>query len=302
MFNPSKRVILLGDLGNRYYTEFGIEHHLFDDYQEGEELKTFMEVYQFVAGTTHKKEFWTNFVFKRWFLMYNFLKAHQIEQFWTMDSDNLILTDLAKQEWKFDKYDGTTQCNGMCLNGYVSNLKIVEDYLNYTNYLFQNEEFLATERERLRKYPHYAFTEMMAFEEFEKARKPKILVLNSIIDDESFDQCLASLDDMEAYSEKLGALRLKKLFFASDGTILCFHPSSKKLIKLNTINMSWLPEYLYKRIYNQALILHKNKPQNPASAYSKSNLKVLSIAPPPILAFRQKMYQYKTRLRNILKK
>ena len=116
LFNPDKRVILLGDASTAHFSRKGIEHHYFEDYAKGEETTTFERFFQFITGGDYINEYKTKFFFRRWFTIYNFIRAQGIDRFWTFDSDNLILTALSLQDPKFVDYDCTEQCNGTCKN------------------------------------------------------------------------------------------------------------------------------------------------------------------------------------------
>ena len=65
----------------------------------------------------HGRHEWTRFVFRRWFLMHNYLRANGVRRFWNFDSDTLILTRLSAQEHKFATVGATEQCSGICMNG-----------------------------------------------------------------------------------------------------------------------------------------------------------------------------------------
>lgn len=253
LFNPDKKVILLGDQFNEHYNALGVEHYYFDDYSEGREIGLFNDVYQFIAGTQHKREEWTRFVFRRWFIIYNFITARNIHQFWTFDSDTLILTDLSKQEAKFAGYDCTEQCCGICMNGFITNQAVVKGYIDKMNELFQRPSFLSKQKDSMKRSPKYAFTEMRAYVEFRDESKIKRVRLSRIIDGETFLDSICTIrehrlyledEDYEVYSEPLCGYQMKKMFMCSDGNILAWNRSSKQLIRLNSINMSWVPSAL----------------------------------------------------------
>ena len=106
LFNPSKRIILLGDSTNRdVAVRSGVEHFFFSNYDNSEEIMTFDKVYKHVAGTKHTNKAWTKFAFKRWFFVHCFLRKEGIHRFWYFDSDDVILRDLSRQEGKFEGYD-----------------------------------------------------------------------------------------------------------------------------------------------------------------------------------------------------
>jgi len=87
--NADSRIILLGDNSNDY-SAIGMEHFYFSDYNYSEEIKLFEKVYKFIVGNDHGKEYWTKFGFKKWVYIFNYIREHSIDRFWTFDSDNLI--------------------------------------------------------------------------------------------------------------------------------------------------------------------------------------------------------------------
>lgn len=278
LFNPDKRVILLGDAKNAHYKKSGIEHFMFDEYCSSDEIRLFDKVYRLIAGREFiKKTYganWTKFNFKKWFVLYNFLSTHNINKFWIFDSDNLILTSLSIHEEKFAKYDCTEQCLGICMNGFVTNLNVLKGYIVKINELFQRKEYLEQQMEDFEKQPGYGFTMMRAYDTYKKEAGIRRIRLNTIIEGEAFDDCICSPEDMEVYDFKLNELTLKKLYLSKDGNIFTFHLPSQKLIKMNTLNMSWVPVYLFGRVLRHAKLKLKIKAQN---KYIKDEMKILNL-------------------------
>ncbi|HAW20090.1 MAG TPA: hypothetical protein DCX14_07910 [Flavobacteriales bacterium] len=246
--NPDKRVILLGDKSNRRIAKaHGIEHVLFSDYEFGGELETFNRVYQLVQGskrTKASKAHWINFVFKRWFYVYNFLKQNDIDSFWHFDTDTTILSPLSQHETKFESYDCTEQCNGSCLNGFISKRETVGDYLNKINNLFEDTQFLEAQQNEFDTIHHnFAFTEMRAYEEFKKEGINSIR-LNTILDGSTFDDCITQCHEMEMESLPTGK-KIKKIFMSEDGRCYCYNNTIGAMTAMNTLNLSRMPLELY---------------------------------------------------------
>ena len=261
-FNPDKTVILLGDKTNAHVSDIGIEHHKFEDYSSGEEVELFDKVFQHTAGEFHGRRQWTRFVFRRWFLIYNFLQARGIQKFWTFDSDTLILTRLAAQESKFFEFDCTEQCAELCLNGFVSNRQVVLGYVQKINELFQQEDFLEQQRIKLRSLPRYAFTEMGAYALYRSSSKIKRISLNEIIHGETFCDSVCTLEEHKVqcadqyakYDKKIWGFEMKKMYVSGDGEIFMFHVPSKQFVKLNTINLSWVPDCLFELLMEISML------------------------------------------------
>lgn len=249
--NPKKKIILLGDETNRWLSG-KVEHHRFDDYAIGPEIETFNQVYQLIQGAEHGHvkgdRDWVNFVFKRWFYVYNFLTSGKIERFWHFDSDTMIVDDLAVHEAKFAAYDCTEQCDGSCMNGFISSRAVVGKYVQKINELFQRRAYLEEQaREFKTTNPGYAFTEMRAYAQFRTEEKINSIRLSQVIDGSTFDDTLVLAHGME--TERLDSGKyIKKVFLHSDGRFFCREKNSGQPVQINTINLSWMPFRTYKII------------------------------------------------------
>ncbi|NEW78267.1 MAG: hypothetical protein GZ086_02340 [Gelidibacter sp.] len=299
--NPESRVILLGDENNnRIARKTGVEHYYFKDYDNSDEILNFEKVYHHVAGVKHKKEFWTKFVFKRWFYIHNFIKKNNINSFWHFDSDNMILSNLDKQESKFKDFDCTEQCNGICMNGYITSFQVVDGYVNKINNLFIDKDYLNEQKLDFERNPDYAFTEMRAYKAYKEQENIKSIRLNKIIDNESFDDCICQEHGYEMYNTPLGGRYLKKIYFDNYGNFYCYHISSSKYIKMNSLNLSWVPTSLFKLIFRKFKKNYRKPSPLIIEEYllldvfqTKSlKLKVLRLIPKPI----------KNYIKNIIKK
>lgn len=247
--NPENRIILLGDEKNRAVAERAkVEHYFFENYNDSIEYQTFEGVYQHVAGIEHGREYWTKFVFKRWFHIHNFISKEKINSFWHFDSDNMILSNLNEQEYKFRNYDCTEQCNGICINGYISSFEVVDGYVKKINALFRNEDYLNEQRADFIQNPLYAFTEMRAYVTYREQEKINSIRLNTIINNESFDDCICQEQGYELYEYAINGRHLKKIYIDTKEDFYCYHIDSSKYIKMNSLNLSWVPDDLFKLI------------------------------------------------------
>lgn len=250
--NPECRIILLGDQENKNTAKIAnVEHYYFKDYDNSAEILKFEAVFKHIAGIKHKKEFWTKFVFKRWFYIHNFIRKNNIDSFWHFDSDNMILSNLEDQEYKFKDFDCTEQCNGICMNGYISSFDVVDGYVNKINDLFVDEEYLNEQKIDFINNPDYAFTEMRAYKAYKEQEKIKSIRLNKIIDKESFDDCICQEHGYDVYTVPLGGRYLKKIYTDNHGTFYCYHLNSTTYIKMNSLNLSWVPTSLFKLVFKE---------------------------------------------------
>jgi len=247
--NPQSRIILLGDAANKKIaTSAGVEHFYFDDFNNSGEILEFERVYHHVAGQKHGRKFWTKFVFKRWFFVHEFIKKQRINSFWHFDSDNMILTDLNKQEYKFVNYDCTEMCNGICMNGFISSFNVVDGYVKKINQLFLDEDYLKHQGKDFIKHPNYAFTEMRAYKTYKEQEHINSIRLNSIISYETFDERLCQAQGYETYANPLNNRYYKKLYLDKNGFLFCYHLSSKNYIKMNSLDLSWVPNNLFRKL------------------------------------------------------
>jgi len=297
IFNPEKEVFLLGDATNQYLTKYGIKHIFFEEYDKGKEIELFKKVYQFIAGKTHQKHYWTNFVFKRWFLIHNFLKENQIKTFWTFDSDNLIFTNLSNQEHKFQDYDTTNQCNPTgCINGFVKNAAIVKAYVDKINELFQRKKYLESLKKEFEQAPHYAFTEMAAFKIFAQEANIKCIPLNTIIEDEFFsDAWLTNEEGMTLYQEKINNLKAKELYLNNLGEVFCKEKNTRNFIKVNTLNMSWIPNFYVRKLFQHSIKQFSAKKQ------VSQVPQLMDITPTFFDKMEEKYLYYRNRITKIIK-
>jgi len=260
-FNPDKEIILLGDAANAHHAIDGVEHIAFDDFSHGALIERFNEVFQYIAGDEQQREAWTRFVFQRWFLIHRFLVERKNERFWTFDSDTLIVTRLSQYESQLEDYDCTEQCSGICMNGFIASVDVVRNYLEKMIELFTRPSFLRRQRAKLKDRPTYAFTEMAAYVQYREESAVRSAWLGRIVDGETFLDCLCTVnehrvylndDEYELSGETIWGNEVKKVYLGSDGTVYCRHLKSDRLIRLNTINMSWLPGWLFADLLNHA--------------------------------------------------
>ena len=250
--NPNKKIIILGDKFNEKYKKIGIEHFYFKDYDIFSETKQFDKVFQFIGGEkrgkTEEDIYFEYFCFKRWFYLYLFMKSQKINKCWYFDSDTLFLGSLTGQEYKFKQYDCTEQSNGSCMKGYINNINILKEFIDKINKLFQDQKYLETNTKDFTQHPTYSYCDMRAYNTYKKDTHFKHIPLNIILNNEIFDECICQEHDMEMAYDTYAKKQIKKLYF-KDGNIYEKTKYKNNLVKLVTINMSWVPLSFIKRIY-----------------------------------------------------
>ncbi len=252
--NPDKRIILLGDPSNREHVCNGVEFVDFKTLTGGVKDRAFQDVFQIIQGRRHRfnkhggGETWLTFVFRRWILIEEFLQREGIDSFWTFDSDTLVLAPLDPRESRFRDVDSTTQCRGECLNGWIGSRNLVDRYTRCIIGLFKDPAYLDAQRERLTTHAGLAFNEMDAFAEFRRRESLRTWPGETPINGEIFDDALAFVEDFEIAPEKvLGKTVIKRLW--TDGkSIFARRSASGQFVRLLTCNMSWMPDYMWRRI------------------------------------------------------
>ncbi|MFZ4600097.1 MAG: hypothetical protein ACOYNN_15770 [Terrimicrobiaceae bacterium] len=253
--NRGGRIIFLGDESNRRFARGQVEFFSFERFSKSEKIARFESVFQVVQGERHRYkkhggvEVWLKFVFLRWFLIEEFLRVEGIDAFWTFDSDTLILTELASREERFADVEASTQCRGRCLNGWVGSRRLVERYTDCIIELFSDPAYLANQRERLKTQSGLSFNEMDAFAEFQAREKIRTRRAADVIDGEAFDDALAFSEDYQVSPDQIVArLEVKRLWASPAGGLFARLRESGALVRLLTCNMSWMPDYLTRRL------------------------------------------------------
>ncbi len=298
--NPNSDIILLGDASNKKVAEScGLKHFLLQDYDFGEDLKLFDQVYQLIAT----KEFdaykhgedWNKFVFRKWFILHNFVAKQNIKHFWHFDSDNVIFTDLSTVEHKYLHLDCTVQCHGKCFKGFFTNYKIIEKYVKKINEIFLRRDYIEQLKIDLPKSNVPAsFNEMTVYEIFAKEEKFHSLPINKIAEDNSvFGEIICVPDGMKMEKLPFGE-DVQIVFMNPDGRFFCIEESSNKAILAHTLNLSWIPIYIY-----DAILKHYKKNHKKPKIAFDPNSKTLSQISVPLW---QQFKKYKKILKQKLKK
>lgn len=246
-FNPNKEIVLLGDSQNRSLAiSENVRHVYLKDYESSELLFNFEKVYLHTAGDSHGREFWLKFNFKRYYYIHEFLKQESINSCWYFDSDVLILSDLNKQELKFQNFDFAVHSN---INGYINSRETLYLYLEHNISTFTDSEFLLNQRKKIDLNSNLALTEMATFKTFIQNRKIKHSILKKNINSETFDESILNADGMELIEIPFQEKKFKKLYADLSGNIFCRDAASLFFVKMMTLNMSGAPTSFYRIIF-----------------------------------------------------
>jgi hypothetical protein len=250
--NPQKKVFLLGDSSNRHLVPQGVHFAPFSDFESGSDLSEFHRRFVPITGSAHRftkeggTDIWLRFVFSRWFMLRNFVKIAGISEFWTFDSDTLIAGSLCEREKIFREFDATEQCRGCCLNGFVHRLDVVESYCDEIVNVFGDSNYLKQQRERLKEHAGLAFNEMDVWQYHRRRRGLATANLGQPRNGESFDDALAIHGGWVKAPVKIrGRILVKRLERDARGGFFAFLERSNTPIRLVTLNLSWLPDYVF---------------------------------------------------------
>ena len=253
--NPTIRKFLLGDHTNRLSARSVAEFVDFQTLRCNEERAAFDAVFTPIQGERHRfnklggMENWLRFVFLRWFFICELLRREQIERFWTFDSDTLILAPLAIRAERFAGYESTTQCRDCCLNGFIGSRSLVERYINCIVELFKDQQYLDRQRERLKQQAGLAFNEMDAFCEFRRRESVRTFHAAQPLEGEFFDDALAYDTNFEPSPHKIKSqIVVKRLWRSPEGALYAKHLESGRFVRMVTCNLSWLPDYVGRKL------------------------------------------------------
>ncbi len=259
-YNPDKEIILLGDKKNKHFEKIGIRHYMIEDFSSSPQIKEFHRVFKVVGrddfemrgkdngkSADDKGIFWLKFVFLKMFIMYNFVKQHDIQSFWTFDTDNLVVGSLQELESELSAYDNTELNEGMSMHGLISNIEVLGKYINGINELFLDESYLQTQRNELLKLPrHYSYTEMRAYVECKKRYGFKTYYLSQSNNAYVFDNKFMKSDGMQVRKYDHAVLsQIKNIFIDDEGRFFFQSSTDNHLVRVYSIDCSWLALCVY---------------------------------------------------------
>jgi hypothetical protein len=95
---------------------------------------------------------------------------------------------------------------------------------------------------------------MEAFKVFVKQEQIRNLHLARIRDGAMFDDSITYEDGMELYEKTIKGRTVKKLYMR-DGQIYCRHIASDAFIRMNNLNLSWMPKYIFPLLFDYVVSL-----------------------------------------------
>jgi len=297
--NPKKEIILLGDKSNKKVAQScGVSHFNLSDFDSSPDIEIFDKFYQLIEtkgfDSVKHGEDWNKFVFRKWFILNNFLIQNKIEKFWHFDSDNMIFSDLLPFESLYSELDCTEQCEGNCMKGLFNNQEIIARYVKKINEVFMCKKTMEQKSKEMANLEGNAcFNEMSVYGIFKKDEKFSAIRLNEIRDGASFDDLICRSHGLKMEKLPHGE-DVKVVFFNPDGRFFCQEEESKKPVMMHALNLSWVPLYTF----SETLKHFKKNHKKPNSAFD-ANSKTLSQVSIPL---KQRFKKYRKYIKLKLKK
>ena len=133
---PRKTVVtgyLIGDDSNDCY-DF-VEHHSILDYFQG--ANNFSKIYRHYNTTNYKYEL---FCFQRWFVLYEFIVATDIEKCLYLDSDTMLYSDITEEQIKFSQFDFTLSYQTCGSIFFLNRVQALADYCQFLIDIYSKKE------------------------------------------------------------------------------------------------------------------------------------------------------------------
>jgi len=140
-----------------------------------------------------------------------------------------------------------------CLNGWIGSRELVSRYTQAILDQFTDKAFLEAQRERLKLHAGLSFNEMDAFAEFRRRESVKTWHAEKPIGGEIFDDALAFTESFEMAPEKVLCKTAVKRLWSDGGSIFAKCKANRDFVRLLTCNMSWMPDYMWRRIMVAAM-------------------------------------------------
>lgn len=156
------------------------------------------------------------------------------------------------------------------------------------NTVFQDNAYLnELESTEFLLNPNWGFTMMRVFDMLYKQEKPVVKHLEEVEGEISFDRCIALPQDEEVYGYKVQNQFIKKVYYSSDGKLFNYDAKLNQFINIYATNLSWVPNYVFERIFNTALKqLNTKNTKHPI----KRTMHILSLKKPIQMKIRDDFY------------
>lgn len=245
--NPARRMILIGDQSNRQTALRAGWEHVGMDNCPSELRSAFLSCFQEIKGRSHISakgtRNWLQYVSERWFIVTAFVQAQNISTFWHFDSDVMIAAELDPFEniLRSEGMDFTKQCNGACLNGFVTT-PVAEAFCRYILVFLNDEALMDKFRKIARDEPTSGLSEMDFFSYYMKQAQYRGCHLEAHFPGWWFDDVLCQ--DNECETARMGVFGpvIKDVRFDGRDFTVAFKGQRRQFAVLNC---SWLPTKVF---------------------------------------------------------
>ena len=241
LFNPHSDIFLISDASTKGYTD--VTHVDIEQYME--EALEFEKRYIHLSSNPY---FYELICFQRWFIILNFVRKNNINDFLCMDSDVLLYCNVDET---FANYIGCdyTICNKVGPGCSLFNIRSLEKFCNYINYLYTDE---SSKKELNDFYQPFitenrpgGFCDMMVFSWYQERMSPNVIDLVFPNEGVCFDGCIT---ESAGFKMKNG---LKEIYWKDNrpyGKLL----KDDSLIRLNCLHFQGRTKYsMYKYLLNE---------------------------------------------------
>jgi hypothetical protein len=184
--NPRSTIFLLGDPSNDVY-DF-VEHQPMAEYFN--DAGKFQKIYKHYS--THGIDF-ELICFQRWFILREFLIAHNVSQCLYLDSDTMLYADVTKDWKKFEQFDFTLCWNSIGCVFFVNRLKGLDEFCQFLMDIYGSKNKFYYDRMvahyAVRKKHHLAggACDMTAFQFYSEGNFGQMGEASHIIDGSVYD-------------------------------------------------------------------------------------------------------------------
>jgi hypothetical protein len=224
-FNPDSPIYLIGDTKNDKFNF--LSHHYIKDYFT--EAREFESIYKHMSTNAYDTEL---FCFQRWFILKEFVKRNNIDNFLYLDSDILLYCNVNEYFRNFDNYE-ISICNERGPQyTYFSNTNYLFNFCKFISSMFVGEIFTRLSHEyeqRIQNKLHGGVCDMTAFFEYRNLNRDKMIDLNHIINNSVFDDNINFSQGYEMEGPR------KKIYW-KEGIPYGLHLESQTKIKFNGLH------------------------------------------------------------------
>jgi hypothetical protein len=251
--NLHSEIFLLGDPNNNHYS-FVKHAHISDYFQSA---KLFGKIYKHLSTNLHAFEV---FCFQRWFVLRDFMKAHQFDSCVHIDSDLMLYADLTQEQSKFAHYDFTLTrgYSGHC--SFFNRLEALEKFCDFMMSLYTDPDLFQILQDQyqqtIERQANGGVSDMFALEQYRLRYPETIGEMSTIIQNSVYD-CNVKISD--GFEMKNG---MKHIVWIDDQPF-GKHIESNQLIRFNSLHFQgsskqYMKSYIRKIDFNLNISLYRS--------------------------------------------